>query len=710
MPVMLTGVLYDPYSELAVDSAIRFTAESTSYEVLKGFVAEAETNEAGEYSLEVRFGTYTISVRQKDADAWRSIATGILVTEDVTADDLNELIVEGVGWDDYTPELVQAVRTYSEAATAAADTATSASASAASSSTSAADSASIAIARGSSADASATAAAGSAISASDSAASASASADDASGHAADALAAQQAAEGALASVTTDASSLPVTAATTAGTSRQLGEWTSQLATGDALVLWTGQSNAVQPWDNSDTPDEISSKVRIWNGSEFVLMSPGVGGISADATNHSLFNFTRRLVDELGYQGVKVVMEAKGSTPIAEWSGTPGDRTISSTNRPMMQRIVESVTSSEIGAFDFVVMIQGENNASDQMLPSTLPGAYLYEREYFRQSLDDLGYTNNSTRWIECEVLGRDVAAYSWRANYAIRMLDKIGRKNVAIVSSAGFQGEDEGHTINGETYTLHLAPLENSEYGNRIFSAASSLFKLREPTTSLDIDILAPSGQVGFVHPIVELNDETIDLSSQWARNGMIRVGGTCNITLKSDDLRFGTFANGGRRITFELKNDAVLNLTTETYAMEANVGGINRNPASSITRTRTNTPDRFVSMVWNGSLWQIDQDLSFYYTSSLLPSGQAASAKLSGGYLEIFGTIQVTNTAGSSVEFTFPADMPIPDDANYRVALGGSCTRYNKSTSGFSVIRDVVNGSTAFVDFHISGAYKRVL
>ncbi|MBS4155251.1 carboxypeptidase-like regulatory domain-containing protein [Cobetia sp. MC34] len=212
MPTTLTGVLYDPYNAPAVDSAIRFTAESTSYEVLKGFVAEAETDSSGEYSLEVRFGTYTISVRQKEVDAWRIIVTGILVTEDVTADDLNELIVNGVGWDDYTPEVVQAVRTYSEAAVDAAAAAASASGSAASSSTSAADSASIAIARASAADASATSAAGSATSAAGSASAASVSATSAADSAA---AAAQSASDAIIPAATETEIGGVEVATTA---------------------------------------------------------------------------------------------------------------------------------------------------------------------------------------------------------------------------------------------------------------------------------------------------------------------------------------------------------------------------------------------------------------------------------------------------------------------------------------------------------------
>lgn len=120
MALTLSGRLYDPYGNVLAGASIRFRAVSTSTQILKSYLAEAETDSSGDYSISVRYGLYDISVRQSSGEPWYIIARDIPVTTDSTSNDLNALIVAYEGDLDVTPEVVLEIEAIAATATAAA--------------------------------------------------------------------------------------------------------------------------------------------------------------------------------------------------------------------------------------------------------------------------------------------------------------------------------------------------------------------------------------------------------------------------------------------------------------------------------------------------------------------------------------------------------------------------------------------------------------
>ncbi len=125
MALTLSGRLYDPYGDVLAGASIRFRAVSTSTQILKSYLAEAETDSSGDYSISVRYGLYDISVRQSSDEPWYIIARDIPVTTDSTSNDLNALIVAYEGDLDATPEIVLEIEAIAATATAAAASASS---------------------------------------------------------------------------------------------------------------------------------------------------------------------------------------------------------------------------------------------------------------------------------------------------------------------------------------------------------------------------------------------------------------------------------------------------------------------------------------------------------------------------------------------------------------------------------------------------------
>lgn len=94
MSLRISGTLYDPFGAPAVAATVRFTAESTSTEILDCYVATATVDSVGAYSLDIQFGTYTIESRQEHDSQWCVLAKGVVIDESVASDDLNVLILE----------------------------------------------------------------------------------------------------------------------------------------------------------------------------------------------------------------------------------------------------------------------------------------------------------------------------------------------------------------------------------------------------------------------------------------------------------------------------------------------------------------------------------------------------------------------------------------------------------------------------------------
>lgn len=461
----------------------------------------------------------------------------------------------------------------------------------------------------------------------------------------------------------------------------------QASNGDALILWTGQSNAVQPFDSGGTADTIAPNVTIWHNGAFVPLAPGVGGVSADATRHSLFNFTRRMRYELGYPNVRVINVSEGGRPIAEWTGTPGNRAISTANTPQMQKIKDAMTAAGAGKFTHVVMIQGEANALDAKFPWDEPGTYGYERLYFRSSLIAQGFADAKTAWLDVELLRRDVASASWRANDVISRLDETGYSNSAVVSSYGFVGEDEGLSMayaGGAVtvpYRLHFSAADNSELGHRLFHAASKLETKppAQPDKSF-ADLIAPDGRLGFKPPFLHLTDATQALSSYWARGGIVRITGNCTLTLGREDLRTGFIASAGSNIKFMIDIGATLTLNVAPLQIYARPGFTN-----TLVR-KGGGGEAFLELLWDGSNWQIVHDIGAGGNVGG-PGGNYWEIS-PGGTLSAWGQAGVGRTAGNTVDVTFNAAMPAITGTSGLILASGAAVAINRTATGFRLVR----------------------
>lgn len=152
MALRISGTLYDPFSAPAVGASIRFTAESTSTQVLDCYTSTSTTDEDGGYTLNIREGVYKVETRQASSTQWCTLATGLIIDESVTSADLNLLILESDPDGPGTPSLSAQIDAIAQVADDAAQLAAGAS-----------DAASASQASATSASASATAAQGYAV-------------------------------------------------------------------------------------------------------------------------------------------------------------------------------------------------------------------------------------------------------------------------------------------------------------------------------------------------------------------------------------------------------------------------------------------------------------------------------------------------------------------------------------------------------------------
>lgn len=237
------------------------------------------------------------------------------------------------------------------------------------------------------------------------------------------------------------------------------------------VLVMGQSNAVGADPATDGSFfNANSRVQVWKESTAEWVTPTVSQepFNVSGSFNAGLAFCNRLATETGRQ-IRMVLVADGSRPIADWTGSAADRTISVGNRPKYVELQTAMTA--IGALmDVFIWIQGEADDAAGI------AYYSNEFKFLMGAMTSDGYVGNFTPVVASQLsMGSTQQAQGtsqnavW-SNANVYSLLHNGDRRVRLANSYGVATSPEP-TVDAGSH-VHFSDAGLDELGrNRIYAA-----------------------------------------------------------------------------------------------------------------------------------------------------------------------------------------------------------------------------------------------
>lgn len=120
MTINISGILKSPQGSPIQNAEIIFEQTRTSTEVLAGTKFSIITNQSGNYSTAIGVGIFTLKIRYQDEIQYRSIASNVIVTQNMDNYTVNQIIQDQSQLEDVDYDLLQDVLQARDAAQASA--------------------------------------------------------------------------------------------------------------------------------------------------------------------------------------------------------------------------------------------------------------------------------------------------------------------------------------------------------------------------------------------------------------------------------------------------------------------------------------------------------------------------------------------------------------------------------------------------------------
>ncbi len=228
------------------------------------------------------------------------------------------------------------------------------------------------------------------------------------------------------------------------------------ASGKLVTLLMGQSWPVGADSyTTGTAFAANSKVRVWKESTGTWIVPAVGAepFNPSGADNEGLNFCNRQAEDLPFDPYFYLI-ADGGISIADWVGTPADRSITVGNRPKWVELQTAMTNGLL-APDLFIWHQGVKDHALSIRD------YQEEFRYLLEQMTSAGYLTADTPVLVVQAPNGDdrsgdgLSFNSYRTNNLLHALRGIGDPRIRLVDTTGVPAPYE--TVITDTFSAHFS-------------------------------------------------------------------------------------------------------------------------------------------------------------------------------------------------------------------------------------------------------------